>query len=89
MAKKVWRRVKASKNFPCILCGETIISGNFYWRPPLTSLDKFVSSPHKTTWETRPPYFHEDCFLNLQELYDPCFPKEYRDGSGNGWVPYP
>jgi hypothetical protein len=53
------------------------------------SLDKLVSPPHKTSWETRPPYFHEDCFHNLQELYDPRFPKEYRDGSGNGWVPYP
>jgi hypothetical protein len=71
-----WRIKEAKKQYTCILCRESIGIGEEYIRPPHRGLAAPVSSPHKTTWGERPPYFHVDCFKNLKRLYNPAAPVE-------------
>ena len=81
-----WRMREANQEYTCILCGESISIGQKYIRPPLNDTEKLVSQPHKTTWSQRRPYFHEDCFKNMREKYNPFAPIEY--WKDYEWVPY-
>jgi hypothetical protein len=70
-----WRLCKnTTKDYPCLICNETISKGQEYIRPHFGSsaggLHKPISSPHKTTWKQQRPYFHPDCLENIRGWFE-------------------